>query len=136
MDEITEKVDYQSSSGGIFQILLSDDGEKIYVTHHDLEVGSLSLRFFEGEAQYTNDDHFHITHLELDSCKRMGIGRRCLQFHKEIFNAPITAGNAFDGEKEDGSHLIGNGIPFIAKMREEGIVSHDQYSTNQYTNVY
>ena len=70
-------------------------------------------------------DYFHITHLELEKCKREGIGRRCLQYHKEIFDSPITAGPKCGSKQEDGSHLVGDGVPFIAKMRMEGIVCPD-----------
>ncbi|MDO8312125.1 MAG: hypothetical protein Q7T25_09310 [Sideroxyarcus sp.] len=101
-----------------------DDEEEISVWLDNVKKGTISLRLIEG-AQDFKPNYCHITHLALDDCQGQGIGRRCLQLHRELFNIPITAGNAHDGQMDDGSHLTGNGPGFILKMREEGLVVDD-----------
>jgi len=82
------------------------------------------LNLKEGAEDF-EPGHCHITHLALEDCQGQGIGRRCLQFHREVFDLPITAGNAYDGKMDDGSHLTGGGPGFISKMRKEGLVVDD-----------
>lgn len=45
---------------------------------------------------------------------------------KEI-KSPICAAEENSVKMSDGSHLIGDGVPFIAKMRDEGIVVPSTY---------
>jgi hypothetical protein len=127
MEDTIYEVEYSSPNGQIYKIVLMDSGNELHVTEQNVKIGSISLRFIEGDYPYIRGS-YHITHLELDSCKRQGLGRRCLQLHKETFNAPITAGNAYDGEMEDGSHLIDDGPGFVEKMRAEGLICLDRYS--------
>ena len=123
MEDSIEEEYTSPLTGAKYQIVLDDEGEEIYVLQNDIKIGSITLRLIEGDPPYI-EDSFHITHLELDSCRRQGLGRRCLQLHKEVFNASITAGEAHGFRRDDGSHLTGDGPGFIAKMRAEGIVCY------------
>lgn len=119
---------FKAKSGKEYRIEL-DDGDEISVWFGDVKQGTISLRRIEGAEEGPGDlayDYYHITHLALDACKGQGIGRRCLQFHQEVFEADITAGNYRDGQMDDGSHLTGDGPGFIAKMRAEGLVVDDE----------
>lgn len=100
------------------KIEIDDEGEKITVQIDGEVKGTISLTMHSDE-QY----HFRITNLSLDKCRRMGIGRKCLQLHKKTFDAPITAASPYSHEELlDGSHLTGDGLPFITQMRDESLV--------------
>lgn len=116
--------EFQSEKGQCL-IEMDDDGQDITVKI-DGEEGTLSLKM--GLEPY----HFRITNLSLDNMRRMGIGRRCLQFHKEIFAAPITAASPYGQHQlADGSHLTGDGLPFISQMRDERLVCKHQDELNE-----
>lgn len=110
-----------SKIGKEYTIDLDDDGEKITVLHGGKACGSISLSFRESEGSGIPDS-YHITHLELEGCKRQGLGRKCLQIHKKVFEMPLTAGPNDGSRPDDGSYLIGDGPEFIEQMRKEGIV--------------
>lgn len=117
ISEFTGKKD-----GLSYTIRIDDEGEEITVERDGKKLGSISLAFHAGEDLAGSRDHYHITDLSLEQCKGQGIGRRCLELHKEEFDFPLTAGVADRGEAPDGSHLIGDGAPFISRMREEKLV--------------
>lgn len=118
------EVDFLASDGNTYQIQIDDPRDEINVLFQGAKKGSISLRLIEGDLP-CQPDVYHITHLALDSCSHRGIGRRCLQFHRELFDAPITAGSS-DGTKcDDSSHLTGDGPGFIARMKAEGILCED-----------
>ena len=118
---------FVARNGLSYTISVDDFGEEICVSLGGETCGSISLRYIEGDYPHL-PDIYHITHLALDSCAKVGIGRRCLQLHKEIFDSPLSAGTNNGTTSEDGSHLTGDGPGFIAKMRREGIVvSDDSY---------
>lgn len=115
-----------AKNGEKFSINIDDFGEEITVTYHGNEVGTIGLSLFPGE--FNHPDHYHITHLALDRCSSLGIGRQCLIFHRECFDACITAGSNDGSRSDDGSHLTGSGPGFIQKMREEGLVAKESGS--------
>ena len=108
-----------SKHGLKFQITIDDDGCEIAVSCSDKKVGSISL----DEKCDPNQFYYYITDLSLEKCKNQGVGQACLEYHRELFDAPITAASEFNTEKiSDGSHLIGDGVGFINNMRKKGIV--------------
>ena len=97
------EIDFLASDGKTYQIQIDDPGDEINVLFQGVKKGSISLRLIEGDQPY-QPDVYHITHLALDPCSHRGIGRRFLQFHRQLFDAAITAGSN-DGIKcDDGSH--------------------------------
>ena len=112
------------------QIRIDDDGCEIAVFHLDKNIGSISLV----EKNDPNGFYYYITDLSLEKCKNQGIGQACLEYHKELFDTPITAASTFNAEEiSDGSHLIGDGVWFINNMREKGIVCSEfnEYIDNE-----
>lgn len=113
------KTKFKANDGTVADISIGDDGEIISVSIDGVKKGTIRLAYVDEPGGH----HYYITNLSLDSCKRKGIGRVCLQFHKKTFRAPLTAASPYDpSQQEDGSHLTGDGLPFIQKMREEGVV--------------
>ncbi|MEB0898604.1 hypothetical protein [Citrobacter portucalensis] len=109
---------FMAADGQTYQINLDD--ECIEVRLDGERMGSISLTLVEMD-RYSRD-YYYITNLDLAKCKGLGIGRACLQFHREEIGEAIYAADEYGQKMDDGSHLIDDGIPFIAKMREEGIV--------------
>jgi len=96
------------------------DHEKILVLLDGSFKGSISLSLIEQGGR--SRDYYYITDLDLESCKRLGIGRACLKAHIEIYDMPICAASNLGPKMDDGSHLVNDGGPFIEKMRQEGLV--------------
>jgi hypothetical protein len=115
------ETDFTANNGQLYLIKLDDSGEKIYVYQDGKKLGSISLSCIE-EGDHHVFEVYKITYLDLESCKGLGIGRRCLQFHQDVYDAPLIAGDDNGTKSDDGSHLIGDGPGFISKMRAEGIV--------------
>jgi hypothetical protein len=112
--------EFEGKDGKTYTIAIDDDGELITVACGTEKLGSISLHRYEVDDN-ASFDFFRVTHLELETPSGTGVGRRCLQFHKELFGCRIEAG--VEGLRmDDGSHLTERGPGFMARMREEGIV--------------
>ena len=121
------KTDFIAKDQNTYQIKLDDDGTDISVFYENRKLGFISLNFIEDDLE--ENSHYHIINLALDACRLLGLGRECLIFHKSIFEYPLTAGGKFAGVKcSDGSHLTGDGVGFIYKMRLERVVEPDYES--------
>lgn len=103
-----------------------DDGQDITVLNSNKEkVGSVCLAYIDNGC-YKMDNYFYVKELVLNKCKRLGIGTEIFRLHKEVFGEPITAASVYGPKMDDGSHLIDDGVPFIQKMRELGLVSPER----------
>lgn len=119
---MSETIDFVAKDGQSYQITLDDFGEEISVSFNGKKLGQITLSLRDDGDERGGYEWFHITHLELDNCRGIGIGTRCLEFHRDVFQAAITAGRD-DGQKpEDGSFLTGDGPAFIDAMRKKGLV--------------
>lgn len=117
---------YIDKNGRAFAITLDYLGESINVFCKGQKIGFLSFTFETDSDLGRNNNHYHITHLALnEGFTKLGIGEACLQFHIEKFSLPLTAASQFDTQRDDGSHLTNDGVPFIMKMRQRGIVCPD-----------
>ena len=104
------------------QISINDEGTNITIVDSDGDsLGEIILLCCEDG--YPPLDVYYITNLGLDKCKGQGIGRAALQFHNELFGAPITAAEDDGMTRDDGSNLTGDGPGFVHKMRVEGIIT-------------
>lgn len=105
-----------------------DEGENVCVYDNDKNVvGDMTFLHVNADDWKTpNSDYFHLQNLNLEQCKRLGIGTEIMRLHIECFERPITAASAFGPRMDDGSHLINDGIPFVQKMRELGLICSDE----------
>lgn len=110
--------DFVAKDGNTYQIDLED--EYIEVRFNGEVMGSISLDLIQNDDRLP--DYYRITDLSLEKCKRLGIGRECLRLHQEEIGSPICAAEKNSGKMSDGSHLIDDGVYFIARMRADGIV--------------
>ncbi len=115
---------FVARDGETYVIALDHFGEEISVYRGGERVGQIKLRCIAAPDE-SGRDWYHITHLALEACRGLGIGTRCLQFHKEVNGAILTAGRNDGFRADDGSHLTEDGPGFIAKMRAKGIVAPD-----------
>ncbi|HCF9660100.1 TPA: hypothetical protein NI776_001827 [Pseudomonas aeruginosa] len=118
---------FTAKDGLCYSITIDDEGQEITIERDGKKVGSISLDFHSGELWDNSPDRYHITDLSLEQCKGKGIGQRCLELHIEEFGMKLTAGVAGRGEAPDGSQLIRDGIGFIKRMREKGIVCPSEF---------
>lgn len=117
------KTDFRAQDEDVYEIWIDDSGEEISVFKDESKLGSISLNVIHDDM--SSLELYHITHLALDKCKRRGIGRACLIYHRELFGMPISAGSDTGTRSDDGSHLTGDGLPFVTRMREEGLIISD-----------
>ena len=89
-------------------------------------VGDMEFRLIEGHG-HGFPDELRLTRAYLDKSgsayKRQGIGRRCLQLVREASELEITAAEDDGQRKDDGSHLTGDAPGFVARMRDEGLIT-------------
>lgn len=113
--------EFLAKDGNTYHIELND-GEDVFVYDaNNGRVGSITMMHINTD-DYKLSSYYHIQNLDLHGCKRLGIGTEILRLHIEHFGEPITAARQFGRSMDDGSHLINDGIPFIKKMREKGLV--------------
>ena len=115
--------EFVAKDGNTYYIDL-DDGETIYVSDvNGCQMGSVTLMHVNsGDGRRPESGYFYLQHLDLQRCKRLGIGTEIFRLHNECFGEPITAATQFGPKMDDGSHLIEDGIPFVKKMRDEGLI--------------
>ena len=108
------------SDGRLVDIEIDDSGQEITVTAvNGPKLGSIEL-------QGTGSGDYCLKRMYLDQdggeFKRCGIGRQALKFHHQSFGCLFTAAPNDGQQREDGSHLTGDALRFIQKMRDEGLV--------------
>ncbi|MNB69930.1 hypothetical protein D3C81_71400 [compost metagenome] len=104
-----------------YELRDEDDGGEISVYLDGVRMGEIYLRSIEVDApEYVV---YLITGLNLEKCKHNGLGRACLQYHRELYDSTILAGSETGTTSDDGSHLTGDGPGFIERMRADKIVS-------------
>ncbi len=103
-----------------------DDSQDITVFNSNKDnMGGICLLYIDNGC-YKMNSCYYVTGLDLKNCKRIGIGTEIFRLHKEVFREPITAASVHGPKMDDGSHLIDDGVPFIQKMRELGLVSPER----------
>lgn len=111
-----------------YVLLIDDKGEHVIVQFESIELGYIKLEYVKSSYKGP-PEHYYITSLEMSKCKRVGLGEAALRFHKESFSLPLVAAEEGSKKLSDGSHLIDDGIPFIRRMREKGIVCPESEKT-------
>lgn len=123
-----------------------EDGSRIVI---ELDPGGFGIEVFTDEEERIGEFVFdedildgatYLQFMDLSGLdgkyKRKGIGREALRFHKEVFG-PIFAARVDGFKRGDGSHLTGEGIPFITAMRGEGIIEPlDDAPPDEYEEPY
>lgn len=120
---------------------IAKDGNKYYIDLDDEEihvqnsagehVGSITLMHVVSD-DYKAPDYYYLQYLDLQKCKRLGIGTEALRLHNEYFCEPIIAASESGPKMDDGSHLIDDGIPFVREMRRKGYICIGPSESNEF----
>ena len=110
----------------VFQIIIDEGFEYINIFFEGKRVGRFEFSHeFEEFDKSGITEHYLVTNLSLEEkYRKKGIGRAAFKFYKECScGIPIVARYEDGIKRGDGSHITGVGLPFVEKMREEGIIS-------------
>lgn len=112
--------DFKAKDGRVYTISIDGEGESIEVVREGEKLGHITLEY---RCDWPIEpEHYYINDLAFDKCKGKGIGEAALNYHRECFGLPILAAKERGPKNNDGSHLIDDGVLFIRRMRENGIV--------------
>lgn len=112
--------EFVAKDGLTYTLRFSQTGEEILILRDREQVGVIDLALRK-EAKET--ESFMITVLDLEKCKRIGIGEASLKFHKEIFHRPLRAnGDVREGRHSGENQVTKEGIGFIGNMRKKGVI--------------
>lgn len=114
------EMEFRAKDGNSYTIKIDDEGERIEVSLQGVSHGHILLEHRCDPP--IEPEHFYINDLALNKCRGKGLGEAALLFHIDQFDVPIVAAREHGPKREDGSHLIDDGVPFIRRMREKGIV--------------
>ncbi|MHB1697423.1 MAG: hypothetical protein ACYCSQ_04895 [bacterium] len=96
------------------------------------KIGEILLKPHERviKDDYTEFLGYYITRLSMEEgidkqYIHKGIGRTCLLYFKDKYGDIYAASILGSGPKpDDGSELVNDGVPFVEKMRKEGIIEY------------
>lgn len=110
---------FTMSNGEDVDIVIDEEANRVIVRNQNKdEIGSIDYKIID----YEHYEYIRLTHMFLDiEYVRKGIGRECLRLLNE-YGLPVTAAYNDGITKNDGSHLTGDAVYFIQKMRNEGLV--------------
>lgn len=114
------EIKFKAKDKNLYTISIDDEGERISVSLEGEELGHIKLEYRCDPP--IEPAHYYVYDLALNKCKRKGLGEAALDYHKKLFGLPLVAAQEHGPKLEDGSYLIDDGIPFIRRMREKGIV--------------
>lgn len=125
--------EYVAKDGHTYTITMNDSGEEITVSKGAERLGVIDLKHVINPR---GPHYYLITVLDLEKCKRIGLGEASLRYHQEVFRLPLTAnGDVREGRRSNESQLTRDGIIFIQKMRAKEVVEaedfHDAFSEDE-----
>jgi hypothetical protein len=125
--------EFIAKDGQAYIIQLDETGQEVLIFKDSQQVGVIDL-ILRKEAK--GAESFLVTVLDLEQCKRKGIGEASLRYHKEIFHRPLRAnGNIREGRQSKENLLTREGIGFIGNMRKKGVIElidfHDAFSEDE-----
>lgn len=130
-DDINKRV-YRISNGETITMIL-DNEEYRYIQFFNSQNEQIGLFEFEPLSEYSSDYKLKYMHLDLvdNKYKDKHLGTTALIFFKEMTNSNIYT-SPYDGQqRDDGSHLTGDAIRFVAKMKQKGLISGDYPFPNE-----
>jgi hypothetical protein len=117
--------EFVARDGLTYTICLDVTGEEISVSQGAEKLGIIDLKRVRTPR---GDNYYLITVLDLERCKRKGLGEASLRYHQEIFHLPLTAnGDVREGRRSNESQLTREGIIFIQKMRAKEVVAPEDF---------
>ncbi|HSH87627.1 MAG TPA: hypothetical protein VK958_10320 [Methylophilus sp.] len=119
------KNEFVAKDGLTYTITLDATGEEISVLQGTERLGVIDLKRVINPR---GSNYYLITVLDLEKCKRKGLGEASLRYHQEVFRMPLTAnGDVREGRRSNESQLTREGIIFIQIMRAKGVVAAEDF---------
>ncbi|AKR43976.1 hypothetical protein [Methylophilus sp. TWE2] len=124
---------FVAKDGQVYLIRIDDTGEEILVLREEDPLGVIDLKRLH---ETKGAESFLVSVLDLEKCKRIGIGEAALCYHKEVFHKPLRAnGNVREGRQSGENLMTREGIAFIGNMRRKGVIElidfHDAFSEDE-----
>lgn len=124
---------FVAKDGQAYLIRIDDTGEEIFIFRETEPLGVIDLKRLQ---ESKGAESFLVTVLDLEKCKRIGIGEAALRYHKEVFHRPLRAnGNVREGRQYKENLMTREGIAFIGSMRKKGVIElidfHDAFSEDE-----
>jgi len=114
------QTEFLAKDGQTYTLRLDETGEEILVLQGSEQLGVIDLQFSKG---FQGAESYLVTVLDLEKCKRKGIGEASLRFHQQIFRRPLRAnGDIREGRQSQLSQLTKEGSGFIGHMRAKGVI--------------
>ena len=110
---------FHDSKGRQIEIELADDYSEVVGWHKGSRIGAISFRHDWGDEPGV-PEHLYITHLDISATYcHAGIGSQMLEFVRDETGLPIVAANNDGIQRDDGSHLTGDGPGFVAGKQKD-----------------
>jgi hypothetical protein len=125
--------EFVAKDGLTYTITINDSGEEITVSTATESLGVIDLKRISNPR---GPHYYLITVLNLEKCKRKGLGEASLRFHQDVFHLSLTAnGDVREGRRSNESQITRDGIMFIQKMRAKGVIEaedfHDAFNEDE-----
>lgn len=130
---VMHEKEFVAKDGLTYTITINATGEEITVAQSGVTLGVIDLKRVSNPR---GPDYYLITVLDLEKCKRIGLGEASLRHHQQVFRLPLTAnGDVREGRRSNESQLTREGILFIQKMRAREVVAaedfHDAFNEDE-----
>lgn len=120
-----QKKEFVAKDGLTYTITLDQTGEEISILLGTERLGVIDMKRVVNPR---GSNYFLLTVLDLEKCKRKGLGEASLKYHQEVFRLPLTAnGDIGEGRRSSKGQMTREGIVFIQKMRAKGIVEAEDF---------
>jgi hypothetical protein len=117
--------EFVAKDGITYTIKLDATGEEISVLKGTELIGVIDLKRVINPR---GSNYYLITVLDLEKCKRIGLGEASLRYHREIFRLPLTAnGDIGEGRRSSKGQMTREGIVFIQKMRAKEVIEAEDF---------
>jgi hypothetical protein len=117
--------EFVAKDGITYTIKLDATGEEISVLKGTELIGVIDLKRVINPR---GSNYYLITVLDLEKCKRIGLGEASLRYHREIFRLPLTAnGDIGEGRQSSKGQMTREGIVFIQKMRAKEVIEAEDF---------
>ncbi|HSI45803.1 MAG TPA: hypothetical protein VK950_06470, partial [Methylophilus sp.] len=108
-----------------YTIKVDATGEEISILKGTELLGMLDLKRVVNPR---GSNYYLITVLDLEKCKRVGLGEASLRYQQEVFRLPLTAnGDIGEGRRSSKGQMTREGIVFIQKMRAKGVIEAEDF---------
>ncbi len=117
--------EFVAKDGQTYTLKLDATGEEILISKGAEQLGIIDLKRVVNPR---GSNYYLITVLDLEKCKRIGLGEASLRYQQEVFRLPLTSnGDIGEGRRSGKGQMTREGIVFIQKMRARGVIEAEDF---------